>query len=177
MGRGRQTNQWHPHHRQRNKCPPHKVVLKPSPQPRREKSGYKELAIDSDLISEWHQSAMFNPLEEETQRRLCRQLGLHFIKSNGCIKGETDVPLRAPRSMHRIQGDGNCLFHAFSYAITGSERQPLFQRRAIIHYMRTTEECMEAPCRSIDDCTRIDEESIWGSQTEMYDYFLVQYPG
>ena len=77
------------------------------------------------MVPEWYQSGIFNPLGEETQRRLCRQLGLRFIKSNGCTGGGTDVPLRAPRSMHRIQGDGNCLFRAFSYAITGSERQHL----------------------------------------------------
>ena len=135
----------------KKKCPPRKVVSKPSTQPRKEKSGYKEVVIDSDLIllspeepvvPEWYQSGIFNPLGEATQRRLCRQLGLRFIKSNGCTGGGADVPLRAPRSMHRIQGDGNCLFRAFSYAITGSERQHLFLRRAIIHYMRTTDECM-----------------------------------
>ena len=123
----------------KKKCPPRKVVSKPTTQPHKEKSGYKEVVIDSDLIllspeepvvHEWYQSGIFNPLGEETQRRLCRQLGLRFIKSNGCTGGGTDVPLRAPRSMHRIQGDGNCLFRAFSYAITGSERQHLFLRRA-----------------------------------------------
>ena len=125
----------------KKKCPPHKVVSKPSTQPRKEKSGYKEVVIDSDLIllspeepvvPEWYQSGIFNPLGEETQRRLCRQLGLRFIKSNACTGGGTDVPRRAPRSMHRIQGDGNCLFRAFSYAITGSERQHLFLRRASV---------------------------------------------
>ena len=129
------------------------------------------------MVPEWYQSGIFNPLGEETQRRLCRQLGLRFIKSNGCTGGGTDVPLRAPRSMHRIQGDGNCLFRAFSYEITGSERQHLFLRRAIIHYMRTTDECMRLLAGHIvDDVTlddyiqrtRIDEEGTWGSQTEMY---------
>ena len=78
--------------------------------------------------------------------------------------------------MNRIQGDGNCLFRAFSYAITGSERQHLFLRRAIILYMRTTNECMRLLVGLVDDVTiddyiqrtRIDEEGTWGSQTEMY---------
>ena len=90
-----------------------------------------------------------------------------FSKSNGCTGGGTAVPLTAPRSMHRIQGDGNCLFRASSYAITGSERHHLFLRRAIIHYMRITD---EAPCKSYDDVTiddyvqrtRIDKEGTWG---------------
>ena len=34
----------------KKKCPPRKVVSKPSPQPRNEKSGDKEVVIDSDLI-------------------------------------------------------------------------------------------------------------------------------
>ena len=50
MGRGRQTNQWHPPPPAKKKCPPRKVVSKPSTQPRQEKSGYKEVVIDSDLI-------------------------------------------------------------------------------------------------------------------------------
>ena len=169
----------------KKKCPPRKVVSKPSPQPRKEKSGHKEVVIDSDLIlllpeesvvPEWYQSGIFNPLGEETQRCLCRQLRLRFIKSNRCTGGGMDVPLRAPRSMHRIQGDGNCLFRAFSYAITGSERQHLFLRRAIIHYMRTTDECMRLLAGYLVDVTIedyiqrtcIDEEGTSGSQIEMY---------
>ena len=99
----------------KKKCPPRKVVSKPSPQLCKEKSGYKAsdlilLSPEEPVVPEWYQSGIFNPLGEETQHRLCQQLGLRFIKSNGCTGSGTDVPLRAPRSMHRIQGDGNCLF-------------------------------------------------------------------
>ena len=70
------------------------------------------------------------------------------------------------QSAQVIQGAGNCLFRAFYYAITG----------AIIHYMKTTDECMRLLAGHIDDVTinnylqrtRIDEEGTWGSQTEMY---------
>ena len=89
----------------KEKCPPCKVVSKPT-----EECGYKEVVIDSYLIllspeepvvPEWYQSGIFNPLGEETQRRLCRQLGLRFITSNGCIGGGTDVPLRAPSTAYK----------------------------------------------------------------------------
>ena len=103
------------------------------------------LSPGEPVVPEWYQSGIFNPLGEETQRRLCQQLGLRFIKSNRCTGGGMDVPLRAPRSMHRIQGDGYCLFRAFSYAITGSEQQHLFLRRAEHENHRRV---YEAPCRS-----------------------------
>ena len=59
----------------KKKCPPRKVVSKPSTQPRKQKSGYKEVVIDSDLIllspeepvvPEWYQSGIFNPLVGDT---------------------------------------------------------------------------------------------------------------
>ena len=87
-----------------------------------------------------------------------------------------DVPLRTPRSMHHIQGDGNCLFCAFSYAITGSERQHFFLRRAIIQYVRTTDECMRLlEGHIVDDVTfddyiqrtRIDKEGTWGHKPRL----------
>ena len=165
---------------EKKKCPPRIVVSKHSTQPRKEKSGYKEVVIDSDLIlllpeepvvPEWYQRGIFNPLGEETQRRLCRQLGLRFIKSNGCTGGGTDVPLRAPRSIKEMATACSVHFPMKSLGVNGSI---CF---SIIHYMTTTDECMRLLAGHIvDDVTldnyiqhtRIDEEGTWGSQTEMY---------
>ena len=53
------------------------------------------------------------------------------------------------RSVTRIEGDGNCLFRAFSYIITGSESQHMAVRLAILSHMK------------------MDQDSAWGTDIEM----------
>ena len=60
----------------------------------------------------------FNPVSEVWQRRVCQELGLQFVCPNPCDVGGPNVQLRHPTFGHRIIGDGNCLFRAFSYIIT-----------------------------------------------------------
>ena len=58
-----------------------------------------------------------------------------------CQAGGVDVILRHPnlRTLHNIQGDGNCLFRAMSYLITGSEKQHLEILNAVLRYMLSIE--------------------------------------
>ena len=94
--------------------------------------------------------------------------------ANGCTAGGPHVPLRHPTSVHHIRGDGNCLFRAFSYAITGSERQHLRVRSAIIRHMRCTDACMSLLGGYILQYTNTNKRSqmahnyVWGSQKEMF---------
>ena len=66
-------------------------------------------------------------------------MGLAFVAiSNGaCDRGGPDTILTCPdcRSLKRIVGDGNCLFRALCYIITGSEQQRFDLRSAIIYHM------------------------------------------
>ena len=65
----------------------------------------------------------YNPVSGDVQRDICRDLGLNFIEANECVPGGADVRLKPPTSIRSIGGDGNCLFRALSYAVTGSESQ------------------------------------------------------
>ena len=101
-----------------------------------------------------------NPLTIDVQQRVCRELGLQFVRSNGCTAGGPNVSLRPPTSVHCVPGDGNCLFHSLCYAITGSERQHFRLRRscAIITHMRCTEACMNLLASHMGDgVVTIDE--------------------
>ena len=64
-------------------------------------------------------------------------MGLQFYARNRVREGGPNIPLTRPdmRSVKRIEGDGNCLFRAFSYIITGSESQHMAVRQAIIRHM------------------------------------------
>ena len=61
----------------------------------------------------------YNPVSVDWQRKVC---GLRFIRNNGTTPGGPDVKRKHPASVYNIKGDGNYLFGALCYVITGSER-------------------------------------------------------
>ena len=79
----------------------------------------------------------YNPGDTEWQRRACVALGLHYHRPNGVAPGGPDIRLTYPVTFKSIRGDGNCLFRALSYIITGSEDQHMSVRRAIVSHMRS----------------------------------------
>ena len=153
-----------------------KQVLPPAKKTRTSSPEVVCLSPAPPLVPEWYHTRSYNPLTVEDQHRVCNDLGLQFVCANGCTAGGPLVPLRHPISVHHIRGDGNCLFRAFSYAISGSERQHLRVRSAIIRHMRCTDACMSLLGGYISDLT-IDEyiqrsqmahNYVWGSQNEMF---------
>ena len=92
-------------------------------------------------VPRWREVCRYNPLTPELQQQVCQQLSLRFVCANKCSAGGPGIALNYPTSVHRIQGDGNCLFRALSYVITGTERQHLRLRHAIVRHLRSTEEC------------------------------------
>ena len=63
----------------------------------------------------------FYPIHEDWQRWVCQELGLQFICANECDAGGSQVKLAHLTFKFKVCGDGNCLFCAFSYLITGTE--------------------------------------------------------
>ena len=57
-------------------------------------------------------------------------MGLQFHAKTRIRVGGPNISLTRPdmRTVKRIEGDGNCLFRAFSYLITGSESQHMAVR-------------------------------------------------
>ena len=78
----------------------------------------------------------FNPVDEEWQRNACHLMGLEFVSTSGWSEGGPDVTLTRPRTVKRIQGDGNCLFRCISYLVTGSEEQHGRVREVILDHLR-----------------------------------------
>ena len=75
------------------------------------------------------------------QQGACTRLGVRFIHPTGFQPGGPDVILTQPdlRSLRNVQGDGNCLFRALSYVVTGSEAQHMEILNGIISYMLSIE--------------------------------------
>ena len=68
-------------------------------------------------------------------------MGLQFREVFQCQSGGTNIVLTRPdlTTQHNMYGDGNCLFRAFSYIITGCENQHLEVRDALLSYMLSIE--------------------------------------
>ena len=83
----------------------------------------------------------YNPVTPDWQRQACQQLGLEFVRENGITLGGPNVALCPPTRVHRVEGDGNCLFYSLCYIITGSIREHLTLRSLIIQHLRTQIGC------------------------------------
>ena len=81
----------------------------------------------------------YYPVDEHWQRQACKLLAIHFIHSFQRQDGGSDVVLTRPdlHSLKSIGKDGNCLFRALCYIISGSEDQHLQLRAAIVAHMRS----------------------------------------
>ena len=88
------------------------------------------------LQTEWPDYRYF-PVDEEWQQHTCRLLNLRFVQPFERESGGPDVILTLPDTfcLKRIGGDGNCLFRAMSFIITGSESQHFEIRTTIIAHM------------------------------------------
>ena len=98
----------------------------------------KITAVDkpSMAITEWR-DYRYHPVDVDWQRQKSSQLGLRFIRPFLRQDSDSDMILSQPdlRSLKRISGDGNVLFRAMSYIITGSEDQHFEIRSTITTYM------------------------------------------
>ena len=83
----------------------------------------------------------YHQVDSTWQTNACSRMGLQFRQRFQCQIGGRDVILTCPNSetLHNVAGDGNCLFRAFSYVITGSEHQHIEIRNALVRYMLSIE--------------------------------------
>ena len=118
----------------------------------------------------------YNPLNEVVQRDICACLGLKFVRANECEPGGPDVVLKPPTLIKRIAKDGNCLFRALSYAVTGFESQHFHIRCLIVHQYRTEINCWRLMGNYFNTYTDIHdylqttgmkEDGVWGQTQEM----------
>ena len=123
----------------------------------------------------------FNPVNADWQHDVCAMMGLRFIRVNGVSPGGPNVTLRHPNSstLANTVGDGNCLFRAFSYIITGSQTQYNEIRTAVVTHMQLNSDLfmssgyvgINVNHNSVDEYindTQMDTDGAWGSAVEMF---------
>uniref|UniRef100_A0A1X7VB79 OTU domain-containing protein n=1 Tax=Amphimedon queenslandica TaxID=400682 RepID=A0A1X7VB79_AMPQE len=86
---------------------------------------------------------VYYPGNKEYQSRWCEILNLKFVTAARILPGSPTTPLsdeRVPNSTLDVLGDGNCLYFALSYLITGSISQHYELRKVIVSNMPNFEE-------------------------------------
>jgi len=85
------------------------------------------VAVDRPSVSQFKWADYrYYPVDEEWQRQTCDLLGIQFVRPFWQQDGGSHVILTGPDSscsLKSIGGDGNCLFQALCYIISGSEDQ------------------------------------------------------
>ena len=80
-------------------------------------------------------------------------------------------PLGDPIKIFSINGDGNCLFRSFSYAITGRQNYQRLIRKKIVDYMKTIEHASLPHIRtSVQEYltqSKMDCGGVWGTDIEI----------
>ena len=118
---------------------------------------------------------VYNPGNVTIQRYWCGLLNLQYVGAMRPRLGSPTTPLTPPTRTVRIPGDGNCLFSALSYIITGTIDQQAAIRAVILNHMSTIEGRLRRgffpPCyadaQSYIEGTRMNRDRTWGSDCEM----------
>ena len=118
----------------------------------------------------------FHSVDVQWQQSACQQLGLQHTAQPRLRPGGPTVPLTRPdmRSVRHMYGDGNCLFRAFSYILTGSEDQHLAVRHAALEHMINNAQYFlghhltgHNSVQSYIASTGMDRDCTWGTDIEM----------
>ena len=79
--------------------------------------------------------------------------------------------LGEPSKCHQIRGDGNCMFRALSYAVTGRQIYHSIVRAKILSHMKEMEELF---CSHMDSSfveylarTKMNKNGVWGTDVEI----------
>ena len=132
--------------------------------------------VDSDnevhvkSIKNTQKPLIFACCHTEHQASWCSALDLPLIvKHKNC--SEMVKPLEKPSKLYRIVGDGNCLFRALSYAITGRQNYHSLIREKIVQHMRHNEHALLAHMNgSVNEYlarTGMRNQHVWGTDIEI----------
>lgn len=85
----------------------------------------------------------FRPLSTQTQKNLCKELGLPY-PDHRCEDDTVFVKdISAPSSCKEIEGDGNCFFRAILFSLTNSESHHHHIRKVVCEHLLKHEAIFE----------------------------------
>ncbi|XP_022172073.1 uncharacterized protein LOC111034936 [Myzus persicae] len=114
---------------------------------------------------------VFNPIAKPWKILKCAQLKLNLTKVL-TFKGRGKF-LSEPAATKKIKGDGNCLYRALSYWITGIEDNHMEIRKRIAEVVKTNKN-IHNYIGGDDDISiyleknKIDNDGVWGTDVEIF---------
>ena len=112
---------------------------------------------------------VFNPIDENAQRFLCSLVDLPLIFPHSV---RLSKPLNKPTKLYNIIGDGNCLFRALSYVITGRQVYHTIVRHKILEHMRSIENLlqphMNMSFNNYFSASGMANDRVWGTDIEIF---------
>ena len=113
-------------------------------------------------------SFVFFPNNEQSQGFMCSVTNLPLVVKH-CLK--PSKPLGTPSRLIEILGDGNCLFRALSYAVTGRQVYHSQMRAQIINHMKDIEDFLLPYMNtSLDNYlanSQMANNGVWGTDIEI----------
>ena len=114
-------------------------------------------------------TCMFTPCDEGSQKFMCSITNLPLAVKH-CLK--PSKPLGKPSKLIHILGDGNCLFRALSYAVSGRQVYHTQMRVQIINHMYHIEHFllphMNRSLNSYLANSHMTRNGVWGTDIEIF---------
>ncbi len=112
----------------------------------------------------------FVPLDLSQRQEICDRLGLKNRKPEGelCYKSVGEFCDGKPRSLRKMTGDGNCLFRALCYAVTGAQTGHAKVRQLVTQHIRDV-----GPINGLDASdylrsTDMESDTTYGTEIELF---------
>ena len=125
---------------------------------------------DPKMITKARSPYLFIPCRKTSQSLWCSKLCFPLIKQ-AHIKKVSPKQLCKPVQTYTIKGDGNCLFRALSYLITGCQSHHAMVRTKIIEHMKSIETILQPHISgSVEDYlarSKMALETVWGTDIEI----------
>jgi hypothetical protein len=115
------------------------------------------------------ENRLFIPPTKDLQQSLCNILSLPLKREH---KPCPNKNLGTPTEIREIVGDGNCLFRALSYAITGWQRYYDTVKQNVLNHMEDIEQLLSPhmknkPLSSYLDSSKMENTDSWGTDVEI----------
>ena len=124
--------------------------------------------LNVNLEENFSAPCAFISCNEGSQSRMCSVMNLPLVVKHNF---KPSKKVGQPSKLLHILGDGNCLFRAFSYVITGRQTYHMKLREQIINHMRDIETLllphMNTSLKGYLAKTKMPGNGVWGTDVQI----------
>ena len=120
------------------------------------------------------ESFNFSPISEEWRKQICKKFGIAYVDTKESVSenyGGTFHIEREPTKRIKVIGDGNCLFHTVSHAVTGSQDHRNLLRQLTVEQMpkmgKAFRQFSDKDAKDYLNQSKMDQVGTWGTEVEL----------